>query len=69
MQVLTDRRTLNALANRYKFAYDKDKKYIVNLGCLRGYSEKDVVMECGGQRYGIYTFPGCQYPFVCKRVN
>lgn len=57
--IVKDRRTLNALANKYKFGYDIDKKYITY-----GVERVPTHMECNGKLYALQRFVGCPETFI-----
>lgn len=59
--IVKDRRTLNALANKYKFSYDIEKKFVVD-----GVERVQPGMECNGSLYAPQKFVGCDKVFIRK---
>lgn len=59
--IVKDRRTLNALAKKYNFSYDCEKKYVT-----AGVERLQSSMECNGNLYAPQMFVGCPKVFIRK---
>lgn len=64
MKVITDLRTLNAIARRYNLKFDKEYKYCIDEGdswerCFSRFEYK-------GKKYKLQYASGCFYPYLVQ---